>query len=70
MQEKPYKVARDGTVTDRAAGHIIGYVRREAGVGWSAETLSTRVPPGTYPDGRKYAARAVWQQYEREVGRR
>jgi len=62
----PFKVARDGCVTDRAAGHVIGWVWLESD-GWTARDLE-RVPVARrYPNGRKYAARAVWDDYRAKV---
>lgn len=63
----PFKVARDGTVTDRAAGHIIGEVWLDSD-GWHAATVSWGdVPLGTYPNGRSYAAWAVWDTYRKRT---
>ena len=59
---RPYKVARDGTVTHREGGHVIGWVYLTH-TGWVAYDLTRTQLPRDFPNGRKYAARAVWQAY-------
>lgn len=65
----PFKVTRDGDVIHRAAGHVIGDVWLDSD-GWHAATVSWgEVPQGTFPNGRKYAARAVWDTYRKRTTR-
>lgn len=56
----PFRVARDGTVTERAGGAVIGHVRLVSGRGWVAEHSIGREPNPLRPNTRKAAARALW----------
>lgn len=65
---QPFKVARDGTVTHRAAGHIIGRVYLDSQDGWVGDDVEgKRINSRLHWNGRKYAARAVWEAYQKRV---
>lgn len=57
----PFKVDRDGTVTHRDSGTIIGRVRLDRNDGWTAYGIGDATINRRYWNGRKYAAQAVWE---------
>lgn len=58
---RPFLVQHDGTVRERAGGAVIGRVYLNALDGWIAVGLTGERLPRDYPNGKTYAARAVWR---------
>lgn len=63
---RPFKVTRDGTVTHREAGHVIGWVRL-TDLGWRAYDVEQKLITTPHWNGRKYAAACVWDAYQRRA---
>lgn len=65
----PWLLQRDGTMLDRAAGHIVGWVYLVPGSGpnsgWTGESALGDRPASRGWRRRKDAAREAWQMYAR-----
>lgn len=61
---QPFKVAQDGRVIHRQAGHSIGRVVLDRDDGWTGyDVVGDKITDRPHWNGRKYAARAVWDAY-------
>lgn len=58
---EPFKVDRDGIVTHRESGTMVGRVRLDPTDGWTALGLGDEPINKQHWNGRKYAARVVWE---------
>jgi hypothetical protein len=72
---RPYKVDREGVVTERATGKDIGFVRLDSNKGWTGYLTGPEYPNDPWQqhevttrhwNGRKYAAQAVWNEYQQQ----
>lgn len=60
-QRPPFIVAHNGTVADRATGTVIGSVSLTRN-GWIGRHLNGRLVQKAHWNGRKYAARALYEE--------